>query len=228
MNSRTVSGVEDLSQPSWCCWLSPPFPGDSRERWVAPGEKPAPGSPLPSLAGTSSSVLPHTWAACALPTLMLPQRSPSKVQLSDSGPARNGPLLVSPTCLSCVPTRSRQSRSHDDKAVAGGVGVSTCFSSRTGLHWLAKIATGRGVEALVWVCLFKILFLWALTGPLCLGRRDGKLRDSECVLLSIPSRHMGLLGYVPDGSGRVVLWETQGSFLLEKAACCRSHHLQAL
>lgn len=123
-------------------------------RFTARSE-PAPGSSLSSFAGTSSSVLRHTWAACASPTSMLPQRYPSKVQSSDSGPVRNGPLSVSPTCPSCVPTRSRQSRSHDGKAVAG---FSTYFSSCTGLHLLAKIATG--VEESVWVYLFKILFLW--------------------------------------------------------------------
>lgn len=41
------------------------------------------------------------------------------------------------------------------------------------------------------------------------------------VSLSVPYRHRGLLGYVRCGSGRVVLWETQDSILLEKVACCR-------
>lgn len=124
------------------------------------------GLPSPSFAGTSSSALLHTWAVCALPTLMLPQRYLNKDQSLDFGPVRSGLLLVSPMCPSCVPTRSRQSRSRDGKAVAD---FSTYFPSCTGLRLLAEIA--KGDEESVWVRLFKILFLWALTGPLCLGRR---------------------------------------------------------
>ncbi|XP_006537941.1 alkaline ceramidase 2 isoform X2 [Mus musculus] len=73
-----------------------------------------------------SSALLRTWAVCASPTLMLPQRYLSKVQSSDSGPARNGLLLVSLMCPFCVPTRSRQSRSRDGKAVTS---FSTYFYS---------------------------------------------------------------------------------------------------
>lgn len=70
-------------------------------------------------AGTSSSALLPTWAVYALPTLMLPQRFLSKALSSSSGPARNGPSLVSPTCPFCVPTRNHQSKSRDGKVVAG-------------------------------------------------------------------------------------------------------------
>lgn len=35
--------------------------------------------------------------------------------------------------------------------------------------------------------------------------------DTKCALPSIPSRHVGLMGYVHNGSGKVVFWETQGS-----------------
>lgn len=75
--------------------------------------------PTCTACGTSSSALPRTWAACASPTSTLPQRYLNKVQSSDSGPARNGLLSVSPMCPSCVPTRSHQSRSRDGKAVTG-------------------------------------------------------------------------------------------------------------
>lgn len=92
---------------------------DSKGGWVAPGRGTVPDSPLPSLAGISSSALRRTWVACASPTLMLPQRFLNKVPSSDSGPARNGLLSVSPMCPSCVPTRSHQSRSRDGKAVTG-------------------------------------------------------------------------------------------------------------
>lgn len=118
------------------------------------------------VCGTSSSALLHTWAVCALPTLTLSQRYLNKDQSFDSGPARSGLLLVSPMCPSSVPTRSRQSRSRDGKAV---VDFPTYFPSCTGLRLLAEVA--KGVEESVWVCLFKLLFLWTLTGPLCLGRR---------------------------------------------------------
>lgn len=90
-------------------------------------------------SGTSSSALLPTWAAYALPTLMLPPRSPSRAPSSSSGPARNGPSSASPTCPSCVPARSRPSRSRDGRA---GAGFSACFSSCTGLHLLAKTAGG--------------------------------------------------------------------------------------
>ncbi|XP_077768238.1 alkaline ceramidase 2 isoform X1 [Canis aureus] len=73
--------------------------------------------------GTSSSALLPTWAAYALPTLMLLPRSPSRAPSSSSGPARNGPSSGSPTCPSCVPARSHRSRSRDGEA-----GFSACFS----------------------------------------------------------------------------------------------------
>lgn len=120
MITRTVSSAQGLSQPFWHRWPShsSPFTG----QWG--GGRPqrstaASRSPLPSLAGTSSSALLRTWAACASLTSTLPQRYPNKVQSSDSGPARNGLLSVSPMCPSCVPTRSHQSRSRDGKAVTG-------------------------------------------------------------------------------------------------------------
>ncbi|XP_063506586.1 alkaline ceramidase 2 isoform X6 [Pongo pygmaeus] len=86
-------------------------------------------------AGTSSSVLLPTWAVYALPTLMLPQRFLSKALSSSSGPARNGPSLVSPMCPSCVPTGNRQSRSRDGKMVAG---FSAYRPSCTGLPLLGR------------------------------------------------------------------------------------------
>ncbi|XP_054358055.1 alkaline ceramidase 2 isoform X5 [Pongo pygmaeus] len=84
---------------------------------------------------TSSSVLLPTWAVYALPTLMLPQRFLSKALSSSSGPARNGPSLVSPMCPSCVPTGNRQSRSRDGKMVAG---FSAYRPSCTGLPLLGR------------------------------------------------------------------------------------------
>lgn len=87
--------------------------------------------------GTSSSASPPTWAACALPTLMLPPRSLSKDPSSGSGPVRNGPSSVSPTYPSCAPARSHQSRPHDGKA---GAGFEAYVSSCAGLHLPAKTA----------------------------------------------------------------------------------------
>ncbi|XP_073736971.1 alkaline ceramidase 2 isoform X3 [Callorhinus ursinus] len=88
---------------------------------------------------TFSSALLPTWAVYALPTSMLPPRSPSRALSSSSGPARNGPSSASPTCRSCVPARNHRSRSRDGKAVAG---FSACFPSCTGLRLPAKTAGG--------------------------------------------------------------------------------------
>lgn len=102
-----LSSAGSATKPSVSC--SPPFT-----------------SPTCTVCGIFSSALLRTWAVCASPTLMLPQRYLSKVQSSDSGPARNGLLLVSLMCPFCVPTRSRQSRSRDGKAVTS---FSTYFYS---------------------------------------------------------------------------------------------------
>ncbi|XP_027471032.2 alkaline ceramidase 2 isoform X1 [Zalophus californianus] len=95
--------------------------------------------PTCTACGTFSSALLPTWAVYALPTSMLPPRSPSRALSSSSGPARNGPSSASPTCRSCVPARNHRSRSRDGKAVAG---FSACFPSCTGLRLPAKTAGG--------------------------------------------------------------------------------------
>uniref|UniRef100_A0A8D1UYM7 Alkaline ceramidase n=1 Tax=Sus scrofa TaxID=9823 RepID=A0A8D1UYM7_PIG len=99
---------------------------------------------------TSSSALPPTWAVCALLTSMLPPRSRSKAPSLSSGPAKDGPSLVSLMCPSSAPTRNRRSRSHDGKAEAG---LSKHFPACTSKFICQPGQLGTFPESGVGVCL---------------------------------------------------------------------------
>ncbi|XP_025857245.1 alkaline ceramidase 2 isoform X2 [Vulpes vulpes] len=128
-----LSGVTMCVSLNWASSLASGGPSRSSAGSVTePSVSCCPPSTFPTCiaCGTSSSALLPTWAAYALPTLMLLPRSPSRAPSSSSGPARNGPSSGSPTCPSCVPARSHRSRSRDGEA-----GFSACFSL---LHWACQ------------------------------------------------------------------------------------------